>query len=220
MQSVRIGVGALAFVVLLCAQTAAQDIPEEARNAIGKNLQGSFMVYRDKVQDDLKLSNEQKDKLAAYLKERLPDFMRFFEGLGEKKQEEREKELKAFRQKEQKKLAAVLKDTLKEDQSKRLRQLSLQQEGAFALWHGDAKIGKALKITDEQRKQFMAVVQEFQKKVKPLIKEAQSGGNAQEIGPKVMKIRKEHEGKIEALLTDSQKKQWKKMLGKLLNLDD
>ena len=35
-----------------------------------------------------------------------------------------------------------------------------------------------------------------------------------------MKIRKEHEARIEALLTDAQKKQWKEMLGKPLNLDE
>jgi hypothetical protein len=35
-----------------------------------------------------------------------------------------------------------------------------------------------------------------------------------------MKSRKEHESKIEALLTDTQRKQWKDMLGKPLNLDE
>jgi hypothetical protein len=35
-----------------------------------------------------------------------------------------------------------------------------------------------------------------------------------------MKIRKEHEGRIEALLSEAQKKQWKEMLGKPLDLDD
>jgi hypothetical protein len=35
-----------------------------------------------------------------------------------------------------------------------------------------------------------------------------------------MKIRKEHEGKLMALLTDAQKKQRKEMLGKLLDLGD
>ena len=120
----------------------------------------------------------------------------------------------------QEKLAAVLQETLKDDQRKRLRQLELQREGAFALWHGDAEIGKDLKVTDEQRKQFMAVVVEFQKKIEPLIKAAQSGGNPEEIWPKVMKLRKEYEGKIEALFTDAQKKQWKEMLGKPLVLDE
>jgi hypothetical protein len=61
---------------------------------------------------------------------------------------------------------------------------------------------------------------ELQKKIGPLIKEAQTGGNPEEIRPKVMKIRKEYEGKLEALLTDAQKKQWKEMIGKPLNLDE
>ena len=43
------------------------------------------------------------------------------------------------------------------------------------------------------------------------------GGNPQEIGPK---IRKEQEDRIEAFLTDAQKKQWKEMLGKPLDLGD
>jgi hypothetical protein len=90
----------------------------------------------------------------------------------------------------------------------------------LALFHGGPEIAKDLKITNEQRKQFMVVVQELHKKVAPLIKEAESGGNPEEIRPKVMKIRKEQEGKIEALLTDAQKKQWKEMLGKPLALDE
>ena len=78
----------------------------------------------------------------------------------------------------------MLKATLKEDQSKRLHQLGLQQAGAFALLHGGPEIAKDLKITDEQRKQFMAVVQDMQKKIAPLIKEAQSGGNPRRFGPR------------------------------------
>ena len=35
-----------------------------------------------------------------------------------------------------------------------------------------------------------------------------------------MKIRKDAEGKLEALLSDTQNKQWKEMLGKPLKLDD
>ena len=77
-----------------------------------------------------------------------------------------------------------------------------------------------LKITVEQRKRFMEVVQEMQKKIEPLMKEAQSGGDREEIRPKVIQIRKDHEGKLEALLTDAQKKQWKEMLGKPLDLGD
>lgn len=220
MQRLKTGVGLLMLLGFVCAGVSAQDIPEEARRAIAHNLQGPFLVFRDAVQEDLKLTDEQKEKLDEELREQLPDVMQFFQSLEGVNGDEREQKLKAFRPKVQEKLTSVLKTTLKEDQSKRLHQLELQQEGAFALWHGDVEIGKDLKITDEQRKQFMAVVLDFQKQVGPLIKEARSGGNPEEIRPKLMKIRKEHEDKLEALLTDTQKKQWKEMLGAPLALDE
>lgn len=220
MQRLKLGVGLFVFLGLVCAQASAQDIPEEARKGLAEQLQGSFVVFRAKVQEDLKLTPEQKEKLEEHLRELLPDAMQFFQSLDGVNGEEREKKLKDFRQKAEEKLTAVLKATLKEDQNKRLRQLELQQEGAFALWHGAPEIAKEMKITDDQRRQFMAIVQDMQKKVQPLIKEAQSGGNPEDIRPKVMKIRKEHEEKIEALLTDSQKKQWKEMLGKPFVLDE
>jgi hypothetical protein len=146
--------------------------------------------------------------------------MQFLQKLDGVKGEDREKEVNAYRPKEQEKLTTFLKQTLKDEQLKRLRQLELQREGAFALLNGGAQIGKDLKITDDQRRQFMAVVLDLQKKIAPLIKEAQSGGDEHEIWPKIMKLRKEHEDKIEALLADAQKKQWKEMLGKPLNLDE
>ncbi|HJT77346.1 MAG TPA: hypothetical protein VJ739_09120, partial [Gemmataceae bacterium] len=176
-----------------------------------------FLVFRDKVQVDLKLSAEQNAKLAEELRARVADAMPFFQTLQDRKPEERQKELEAYRRKAQAKLAAVLKDTLNEDQLERLRQLELQQEGPFALG-GEA--GKELKITDAQRQQFMAVVQDLQRKVEPLMKEAQSGGNPEQIRPRVMRIRKEHAARIEALLTDAQKKQWQAMLGKPLDLEE
>jgi hypothetical protein len=220
MQRLTVSAGVLVFVGLVCTQAAAQDIPEEARKGLALQLQGSFVVFRAKVQEDLKLSTEQKEKVEEHLKERISEAMQLFQKIDGLKGEEREKELKAYRPKAQEKLAAFLKETLKDDQRKRLRQLELQQEGALVLLHGDGQIGKDLKITDEQRKQFMAVVQDLHKKIEPLIKEAQSGGNPQEIWPKIMKIRREHEGRIVDLLTDSQKKQWQAMVGKSLNLDE
>lgn len=220
MKRLKVCVGALLFVGLACAQAEAQNIPEQARKDLAENLHGSVLVFRAKAQEDLKLTADQKVTLEQHLQDLLPDAMQFFQGIDGLTGEEREKELEAYRPKVQEKLAAVLKETLTEGQHKRLRQLELQQAGPLALLHGEGQVGKDLKITDEQRMQFVAVVQDMQKKIEPLIEEAQSGGNAEEIRPKVMKIRKEHEGKIEALLTDAQKQQWQEMLGKPLDLDE
>ncbi len=214
-----VGVGVLVLVGLVTVRADAQDIPEKVRKDLADNLQGPFVVLRQKVQEDLKLTDEQKEKLEQNLHELLPDAMEFFQSIDGKKEEDRQKELKAYRQKAQAKLAAFLKETLKDDQRQRLQQVELQQQGVFVLMDGGRKFGTDLKITTDQRKQFMAVMQDLQKKVAPLIKEAEAGGDKQEIWPKIMKLKKEHEAEVEGLLTDTQKKQWKEIVGKPLDLD-
>ena len=192
---------------------SADEIPDQARKQLVEVLGGAFVVYRDKVQEELKLSEEQKGKLLQTFPDHLHETKKVFEKVKDLKSAEREKEMQEHRQKSDQKLSALLKEVLDAKQLERLSQLQLQQAGAFVLL-GRNEAFRKLKITDEQRQRFMAVVQEMQKKIEPLIKEAQSGGDPQEIRPKIMKIRKDHEGKIEALLTDAQKKQWKEMLGK------
>jgi hypothetical protein len=193
-------------------------VPEEARRQITEALGPLFLVFRHKVQGELKLSDGQKKKLEKRLQDTVLDAMRFFEKLGDKKPEEREKELRPYRERAQENLTAFLEGLLQEEQSKRLRQVMLQREGLFAL--GNAEVMKELDFTDKQRRQFVEVVQEMQKKVEPLLKEAQKGGRPEEIRRKVMKARKEHEGRIKDLLSDAQKKRWKEMLGKPLDLGD
>lgn len=190
-------------------------VPEEARRQITETLGPPFVVFRDKVQEELKLSDEQKKKLEKRFQDTVQDAMQFFQSLGDKKPEQREKELHAYVEKAQENQTAFLQGLLQDEQFKRLRQLMLQREGLLGLGHPE--VMKELEITDKQRQQFMEVMQEMQKKTEPLMKEAQKGGNPQEIGPK---IRQEQEGKIEAILDDAQKKQWKELLGKPLDLGD
>ncbi len=197
----------------------SQEIPAEAGRQITEMLGPPFLVFRDKVQEELTLSDEQKKKLEKRFQGTHQDTMQLFQRLVDKEPEEREKELQAYREKAQENLTAFLQGLLQEEQSKRLRQVMLQRDRLFALL-GNPEVAKELEITDEQRHQFLEVAQEFQKKFEPLIKEAQKGGNPQEIGPKIRKIRKEQEERIETLLSDAQKKQWKEMLGKPLDLGD
>ena len=82
------------------------------------------------------------------------------------------------------------------------------------------EIVKELKITDEQRKEFMGLIQDMTKEIEPLVKKARSGGNPQEILPKVITLRLDCQGRIEALLSDAQKKQWKEMIGEPFDLND
>jgi len=97
-------------------------------------------------------------------------------------------------------------------------QIGLQQQGLFAI--GQPEVQKELKITDEQRKKFMTAMAGLQKKAQALQKELQEGGDPSEIGPKMMKLRKDHEPKSEAILSDAQKRQWKEMLGKPFSFEE
>jgi len=191
---------------------------QEPAQMLQQGLGPQFMVFRDKVQERLKVSDDQKKKLREPLEGFIKEMTEVFQSLDGVKPEEREKKMGSFRQKAHEKLAALLKETLKEEQLKQLRQLVLQQEGLFALGHPE--VMAELKVTDEQKKQFMSVVQGLQRKIEPLFQEAQSAGNPQELGPKVMKLRKQYESKIEAVLSDAQKKQWKEMLGAPFDLGD
>lgn len=191
--------------LLLAAAGIAWAQNEEARKHL-HHAGGPFIVYRDKVWEDLQLSDDQKQKLL----EKLPDYNKAFENLKDLEAEDRKKEV----QKSGELFEAFLKETLKADQLKRFQQLKLQYDLPTTLLQPE--IVKELKITDEQRQQFIGLVQEMQKKIEPLITESQSSGNPEEIRPKVIGLRMDCTGKIEAILSDAQRKQWKEMLGKPL----
>jgi hypothetical protein len=170
-------------------------------------LGGPFIVYRANIQEELKLSDEQKQKL----REKLPGYLQETAKVLEKGLAAGE--MRSIRQKAYDEIWPFLKETLKADQLKRFQQLELQHEGPTALL-GRPEIGQELKITDEQRNQLMGVVQDMKKRMEVMMKEAHSGGNQQEIWVKAKKIYADEEVKIEAILSDAQKKQWLEMYGR------
>jgi hypothetical protein len=194
---------------------AATDIPDESLKKLRHDVGGSFLVSRDKVQEELRLTGAQKEKLGQTLQKLLPDAMQLFQTIEGLKPDERKKELGAFRVKAQQKLAVVLKETLDEGQRSRLRQLELQREG---LRNGE--IWNDLHVSDEQRKQFMPQMLQAQKETQRLMEELRKSGQLKEIQPQVIKVRDDLEGKLEALLTEAQKRQWQEMLGKPMNTAD
>jgi hypothetical protein len=180
---------------------AAQDIPEEVLSKLTHRIGSSFLVFREKVQGELKVTRQQKEKLDRHLRELLPDAMRVLQ----KSNGERQR----YSQKTHAEMAAVLQEILDEGQRTRLYQLERQRDGLFS----EERSLKELQVTDEQRKQFMTLIQQTGKKTKMLMDEIPKGANPDEIRPKALQLRSDLEGQLEALLTDAQKKRWKEMLG-------
>ena len=183
----------------------AQDITEEMRDKLAHNIGISFLLFRTKAQAELKVTQEQKEKLDQYLQTLLPEAMQALQ----KSKGERGK----YNQKTHEEMAAVLKDILSEDQRPRVHQLELQKDGLFgADWNM-----RELQITADQQKQFVAPIQEMQKRSEALMEEIHKGANPDVMRPKALQLRLDLEVQLEALLTDTQKKQWKVMLGPLVD---
>jgi hypothetical protein len=59
----------------------------------------------------------------------------------------------------------------------------------------------------------MVEMRKTQTQTEELMQEVRKTGKRGEIRPKVVKLRQELQGKLEALLTEAQRTQWKEMLG-------
>jgi hypothetical protein len=196
------------LLLTLVGTNRAQD--EEARKHWLHELGGPFFVSRDPVQEDLHLSEDQKQKLRTKLTAEVQEVV----NLQNLKPNEREQAMRALREKSYPELETFLRETLSSDQLKRFQQLELQYDIPSVMLRPE--IAKALEISDEQRKRFMDLIQEMQKAVTSLLKEAKSGGNPQEILPRVTRLRLDCQARIEAQLSDPQRKQWKEMTGRPL----
>jgi len=79
---------------------------------------GPFIVYRNNVQGELRLSDDQKQSLQERLPATLQETTRVFENLRNLQAKERKKVMQSFRQKTGEKLWAFLKQTLTAEQLK------------------------------------------------------------------------------------------------------
>lgn len=170
-----------ATITIACAQDAG------VRNQHLQALGEPAIISRDYIQEELKLSDDQKQEL----QKKLPDYLKVSDAQG---------------------IWAFLKETLTPEQFKRFQQLELQHEGPPAVLR--TQIAKDLQITDEQRNQFIGLIQDMQKKIEPLMKEAKSGGDPDVIRPKVIRMRQDCQGKMEYLMSEAQKSRWEEMIGK------
>ena len=157
-----------------------------------------FIVFDPCVPDELKLSDDQrqklKDKLPSFFNPKSPDY------------QQRSKAPDAAAHKE---LWAFLKEMLTAEQFKRFQQLVLQHEPPQVLRPDTAK---ELKITDEQRKQIMGLIQDYVKK------ETENKGEKGRPRGIRSKARVEFDDKLDAVLDSAQRAQWKEMCGTLFDI--
>jgi hypothetical protein len=190
---------AAAVVALVASPALAQ---RRGGRGQGQRITSLLLLGNESVQKDLKLSDDQiKDVKAAAKKAQEAR-----QGLQDLDREERTKKIQEIAKESDKAVTKILKD----DQKKRLKQISLQVQGARAF--ADAAVAKELKLTADQKKKIKAIQDDAQKEITEARQDA--GDDRQALQKKIAEIRKSTNDKAMKELTDDQKTKWKEMTGK------
>jgi len=206
---------ALALGVALAAAGTA---PTQGRGGFGGMFGAggaATLLTNPGVQAELKLTDEQKDKLREFaqqqqakMRERMQEVFQNI-GAGGDPQEMMGK----VQEEMQKFSAGVMKDVaplLKPEQLKRLKEIDLQQTGVQALASND-ELQKALKLTNDQKDKVRKLVGDMRQDVMELF---QGGFGNPDTQQKVQTLQKDYAKKAEGVLNEEQRKTYKDLLGK------
>lgn len=136
----------------------------------------SNLLRNPQVQEELKLSDEQKDQLREVAEQAFADMRGFFpdreemEKLSEEERAaKRQEAMEKFRKEAEKRAPRIEKkigEILKKEQYKRLKQIEMQRQGVDALMRPD--IAQALEISEDQQKEIKEVLEARNKKMEGL----------------------------------------------------
>lgn len=187
----------IAAMVVAVGVSPAWAQPQRGQGTRGM---GVLLLGQKSVQDELKLSDEQKDKIKEFSAKAIEKF----QGLRDLSQEERQAKGREIAEEAQK----FVKETLKPEQAKRLHQIGLQQAGLLAF--ADPEVAKGLNLTDEQKDKLKTIGEDARKEMQDL---RQSGASREEMATKMREARQKNAEKAAGVLTSEQKDKWKEMTG-------
>ncbi len=224
MSTIRNTALTVATLALLAGPALAQ------RQGQGRGFGGGFgaagqtgaavLLANKSVQDELKLTAAEAEKVSApgkKLQEMRRSMFTDLQGATQEQRQEKMKELTDAAKTANDDAMKIAKDTLKTDQLKRFGQIELQVKGYAAFV--DENVQKSLNITDSEKDEIKKISDEAATKMRELQPargqggQGQGQGNRQETMTKIQALRKETMEKVVAVLTDSQKSQWKEMAG-------
>jgi Spy/CpxP family protein refolding chaperone len=194
----------LALVALMASPALAQRPRQRPGGGGGRGgfrMNADFLLTNKSVQEEIKLSKDQTEKLAAIAKKRREAFS------PDLSQEDREKLRKEIGEATKK-----VKDSLTSEQKKRLDQIVVQAQGLRAF--SEKNVQEALKLTDEQKTAIKEISEGVQKKVQEETKDLDRRERFTKGREIRQKLTKEAMGKIATKLTADQKKTWKELVGK------
>jgi RNA polymerase sigma factor (sigma-70 family) len=163
------------------------------------------LVYRADVQEELLLTDEQKARLQRPGRNELKEICQFFRGLHSLPRDERRRQTAQFCAGQQQRVGEILDA----GQQQRLREIGLQVEGPFALVRGE--VADQLRLVPGQREQVRAILEEFGEAYRPLASPDPANPDRD---ARITRLQQQTAAKLLALLSDSQKDQWRTFCGR------
>jgi hypothetical protein len=207
-----------AFVVGLAALLTSPALAQRQRGQRGQQGQGraggmggiGALLENESVQKELKIDKDQADKIKEAVKtvqDKHKDELAKVRDLPQDEQRAKGQEISKTVSEETLKAAGEI---LKPEQVTRLKQIELQQQGSRAFTRPEVQ--SALSLKDDQKEKIKTITDDSAKEMRDLrgAGNGQGGGGNRE---KVTALRKETAEKVQAVLTDDQKKAWKNLTG-------
>jgi len=181
------------------------------RGGDGFGLAGPMLLLNKGVQQELKLTDEQVDKLRKAVREARAGHKEEFQQLAETKDrreraEKWQKLVREIREETRKTVADVLND----DQERRLKEIQRQQLGILAF--ADPEVQEALKLSDEQKEKLKGIGHDATEDFREIFQ--RSKGDLASARTRLRELRTETLEKAMGVLDENQRKTWRELTGK------
>lgn len=164
---------------------------------------------RPEVQQDLKLSDEQKQKIDPIVEQARADRQSARPPRGQRVDLSEQSKRTAVWEEKVKAAWTEISEILTKEQAQRLDQIAVQWDGVRILWNENEEVANTLQLTAEQRQELTAIRGELAKKRDALDRDKDD---------ERAKLEKELVDKCMAVLTDEQRAQLAEMQGEKLTL--
>jgi Spy/CpxP family protein refolding chaperone len=200
---------AFGLVALSTIPAMAQQGKGQGRGGFGMMGGPTQLLSNKSVQQELKVTDAQAEKLNALAEELQEKQRAEFGKLRDLSAEERREKMQELTRSNNEEVHKSLKGILKEEQTKRFGQIQLQQAGVTAF--STPRVEKELDLTSDQKSKIRLINEDLQESVRGAF-----GGGGSDFAAareKITQLRKQGLDKVTALLSDDQKKAWKDLTG-------